>query len=818
VSAQSNCSWTAVSNDPWIIITSGAGGTGNGTVAYTVSSNIEGGQPTPRFGTIFIGEHVFFIKQAGNNCPVSITPVSQVLPAGAGSAIVTGNSNGECLLSAVSNANWITITSPPTGTNGFLQVNYNYAANPLSTIRTGSISISGPYSTTNLVIGQAGQGCSYSVPTQTITADGTITTTGSIPVTATAGCGWTATTNDSWINITSGANGSGNGTVGYTLMRNNTPNFRGGHILVAGHDIFVSQSPSSCIDFSIAPAVLSIHQSGGQGIINVTTASYCQWTTDVNAGWVFITSPRPTRGSGYVEFTVMPNTTGVPRTAEIALPFHTVIVNQDGDDCFMTLSPITGSFNALGGAGNVSVTAPPGCLWSATSESTWLTINSGASGTGNGVVGYTVAGSLSEVERIGTLTIGGIPFKVTQSGCGVSITPNGISISASDASTKTINITAPAGCSWSSQTTDSWISIVSGQQGSGNGGVQFTVAANNGAGRIGTIAVAGQIFTVSQAAIQPAGISSAKADFDSDGKAEIGFYRTGLWGFLKSAQSFSLGSAQFFSWGGNGLQPICADFDGDNKADIAYIVPPSGGQSAAYAILQSSRAYSFAPGDVLFVPAGFPVLGDIPVVGDFDGDGKTDPGIWRASQGVWIITKSSTNYTGYIFSQWGQPGDAPVIADFDMDGKADIGFYRDGLWGVLKSGQNYSLGSAQFFSWGGAGLQPIVGDFDGDDKADIGYIVPPSGGQSAAYAILKSSTGYSFLPGDVLFVGAGFPVLGDTPVVGDFDGDGKDDPGIWRESQGVWILPRSTSNYTTFIFSQWGQAGDIAFPNSTGKH
>jgi hypothetical protein len=169
-------------------------------------------------------------------------------------------------------------------------------------------------------------------------------------------------------------------------------------------------------------------------------------------------------------------------------------------------------------------------------------------------------------------------------------------------------------------------------------------------------------------------------------------------------------------------------------------------------------------------------------------------------------------------SQWGQLGDTPVIADFDMDGKADIGFYRDGLWGVLKSGQNYSLGSAQFFGWGGPGLQPIVGDVDGDTKADIGYIVPPSGGQSAVYAILKSSTGYSFLPEDVLFVPAGFPVLGDTPVVGDFDGDGKADPGIWRESQGVWIIPRSSSNYTTFIFSQWGQAGDIAFPNSTGRH
>ena len=154
-----------------------------------------------------------------------------------------------------------------------------------------------------------------------------------------------------------------------------------------------------------------------------------------------------------------------------------------------------------------------------------------------------------------------------------------------------------------------------------------------------------------------------------------------------------------------------------------------------------------------------------------------------------------------------------MVGDFDGDGRADLGFYRDGLWGVLKSSQNYGFGSAQFFSWGGTGLPPIVGDFDGDGKADIGYIVPPSGGQSATYAILLSSHGYSFQPGQALFVPAGFPNLGDTPVVGDYDGDGRADPGIWRSSQGVWILPLSSSNYLSHRFAQWGQSGDTAMPN-----
>jgi hypothetical protein len=55
-------------------------------------------------------------------------------------------------------------------------------------------------------------------------------------------------------------------------------------------------------------------------------------------------------------------------------------------------------------------------------------------------------------------------------------------------------------CGWTATSTAQWISVTAGATGMGNGSVSYSVAANTGGARSGTVTIAGQTFTVNQAA------------------------------------------------------------------------------------------------------------------------------------------------------------------------------------------------------------------------------------------------------------------------------------------------------------------------------
>ena len=84
--------------------------------------------------------------------------------------------------------------------------------------------------------------------------------------------------------------------------------------------------------------------------------------------------------------------------------------------CSYTISPAASSYSSSGISSDRVTVAATGCGWTAVSHDSWITITSGSSGSGNGVVTYSVASNTSPDSRIGTMTIAGQTFPVNQAG------------------------------------------------------------------------------------------------------------------------------------------------------------------------------------------------------------------------------------------------------------------------------------------------------------------------------------------------------------------------------------------------------------------
>lgn len=132
---------------------------------------------------------------------------------------------------------------------------------------------------------------------------------------------------------------------------------------------------------------------------------------------------------------------------------------------------------------------------------------------------------------------------------------------------------------------------------------------------------------------------------------------------------------------------VVGDFNGDSRSEIGYF-----------------RDGNWHTGDtgLLTGPATLQwgTTGDIPVPGDYDGDRQTDYAIFRPSTGEWWIRRSSA---GIIAAHFGMNGDIPVPADYDGDGKTDIAIFRAGTWWQYLS----ASGTVAVHQWGTAGDLPI---------------------------------------------------------------------------------------------------------------
>jgi hypothetical protein len=315
---------------------------------------------------------------------------------------------------------------------------------------------------------------------------------------------WNVSSDAVWLTFTT-QSGVGNQSVGFTVAAN-AGAARTGHLTVGGQVLTVTQAaagapPPACA-YSISPTNQSVGIPGGTATVAVTTTATCPWSATTADSWIAITAGGSGTGSGNVAMTIAPNTGGA-RTGTVAIAGQVFTVNQTSalpaPGCTYTINPTSKTIDRDGARDQkIDVNTQTGCAWSAVSPVGWVTITQGLVDVGDGEVRYDVAANTGAARQT-TLTVAGKAFTVNQdaASCSYSINPTTQTFTAAGG-TGTVAVTAPAHCSWTAVSDDSWIVVTAGAGGTGNGTVAYTVAANTGGSRKGTIKIGGRTFTVQQ--------------------------------------------------------------------------------------------------------------------------------------------------------------------------------------------------------------------------------------------------------------------------------------------------------------------------------
>ena len=150
--------------------------------------------------------------------------------------------------------------------------------------------------------------------------------------------------------------------------------------------------------------------------------------------------------------------------------------------------------------------------------------------------------------------------------------------------------------------------------------------------------------------------------------------------------------------------PVTGDWDGNGTTTIGVF------RGGVWFLRNSNNGGGV---DATF---GFGAGEDVPVTGDWDGDGTSTIGVYR--KGTWYLRNSNSPGPPDEVFGWGSPEDVPVAGDWDGDGTTTIGVYRGGTW--FQRNSNSGGGVDASFGWGGGNDIPLTGDWDGNGATTIG--------------------------------------------------------------------------------------------------
>ena len=414
VAAGSGCAWTATSGASWITATGGTSGSGPGTVSISVAANAG---TASRTGSLTVAGQAVSVTQQGLACSYAVDPAATTL---AGVSVESGfnvTTDAACNWTATPTVPWITIVSGGSG-SGNQRVTYRVSVNGEPAQRTGAVNVGGashvvtqfPVPSCTLDISRSGD--NFAV------AGGN----GSFEVAATVGCGWLAVASASWVRITDPPGGAGTGSrrVSFAVEANAGAAARTATIGVGSKVYTVTQAGTTSCDYTVAPVEVKACMSVGYiTTIAVATGAGCPWTASTPASWIALASGTTGAGPGTITFS-LGNNFDAARQANIEVRWPTPTAGQNvrvlQAGCLYGVSRDTIDVPAAGGdvffdvvsqSTDTSCGGPlqNGCVWTATSNASWVTVLSSMPKYGDDRVSLRVAANGTGAARTTTVVV-----------------------------------------------------------------------------------------------------------------------------------------------------------------------------------------------------------------------------------------------------------------------------------------------------------------------------------------------------------------------------------------------------------------------------
>ena len=191
---------------------------------------------------------------------------------------------------------------------------------------------------------------------------------------------------------------------------------------------------------------------------------------------------------------------------------------------------------------------------------------------------------------------------------------------------------------------------------------------------------------------------------------------------------------------------------GPSSAGCSWTAPPApagsstGGFAAGAWRVNNANAEQLSASAPVFVSYRWGRSGELPVVGDWDGDGTQTVGVVRPNPALHSNHLLLRNGDGSVLDFWyGRHGDRILVGDWNGDGTFTPAAVRNGVWWLRNT--NSTGGADATVGFGRAGDRYLAGDWDGDGDFTPGCIArAPSGSATAPAAAAPRSGSASAAP------------------------------------------------------------------------